>query len=159
MSVIYVSKSGNTKVVAEAIASLFEVEALPLNLIEKKGRGTKEERDREKALFETALEKSRDVDLAFIGTPTYFQQAHSKVTRFTKRVEVANVALFCTYTNKVGETLTGLEEILADRGIGHVGSLGVGDLKSCDLVDAASSRHDEIVNRVTAFVDGYLSRC
>ncbi|NHJ38584.1 MAG: hypothetical protein FK731_01030, partial [Asgard group archaeon] len=115
--VIYHSKTNNTKSIAEIIAKQLKTEAIPINLLEKKGRGTKEEQEKEKELFNDALNKSKDFDLIIIGTPTSFQKAHSKIIRFVKAVECLKAALFCTYYNKVGTTLTDLEDILKERKI------------------------------------------
>ncbi|NHJ05574.1 MAG: hypothetical protein EAX90_12170 [Candidatus Heimdallarchaeota archaeon] len=128
--VAYLSKTGNTKSIAEAIARLLNAKLLPLNLIEKKGRGTLEEREKEVELFEKALEESKKVDLLIVGTPTGFQTAHSKVIRFIKRVEGPKIALFCTHYNKIGTTLTDLEIILRERKIDLIATCVFNNLKS-----------------------------
>ena len=81
--IVYFSKSGNTRGVADAMAQELDAPSHSVNLMEKKGRGTKEDRDREKELFNEALEASRGADLALIGTPTSFKQAKSQILSFT----------------------------------------------------------------------------
>jgi hypothetical protein len=115
--VVYYSKSGNTKALADAISKDLRVEALPVNLMEKKGQGTKEERQREKTLYAEALAAAGRADLVVVGTPTGFQKAKSMIVRFVRDVEASNVGLFCTYYDKVGTTLTDLEDILRGHGI------------------------------------------
>jgi flavodoxin len=126
--VVYYSKSGNTKSIAEAIADTLNAETFQLHLM-KKGRRTREEREEENRLFNLALEKSKTCDLLLIGTPTSFKKAHSKIIRFTKEAETNNIGLFCTHYNQIGTTLTDLERILRDRNIRIVGSLEIDNLK------------------------------
>lgn len=128
--VVYLLKTGNTKSIAEEIARQLKAKVLPLNLIEKKGRGTAEEREREKELFEKALEESKNFDLLVVGTPTGFQTAHSKVIRFIKSVECSKIALFCTHYNKIGITLTDLEIILKERKIDLIITCAFDNMKS-----------------------------
>ena len=115
--VVYYSKSGNTKALADAISKDLGAEALTVNLMEKKGQGTKEQRQREKILYAEALAAAQRADLVVVGTPTGFQKAKSMIVRFVRDVEASNVGLFCTYYDKVGTTLTDLEDILRDRDI------------------------------------------
>jgi hypothetical protein len=110
--VVYYSKTGNTKDVADLIAKGLECKVFPVNLMDKKNRGTKEERNTEKELYNNAIQKSVNCDLAVIGTPTGFQRAKSMIQRFVRDVQADAVALFCTYDNKIGTTLTDLEDAL-----------------------------------------------
>ena len=82
--VVYYSKTGNTKNVAELIAERLECKIFPINLMDKKGRGTKEERNTEKELFNNAIQESVSCDLAVIGTPTGFQKAKSMIQRYVR---------------------------------------------------------------------------
>jgi flavodoxin len=131
--VIYLSKSGNTKRIAEAMAKTLRTNSLPLNLFTKKGRGTKEERMREAELYDQALETCSHADLVIIGTPTHFQTAHSKVLRFVRDVRAKRVGLFCTYYNKIGTTLTALTEKLKKNKIKVIGTAKFSDLKQGQL--------------------------
>lgn len=128
--VVYLSKTGNTKSIAEEIARNLQTKAISLNLLEKKGRGTPEERAKELLLFDKALNESKKVDFLVVGTPTGFQAAHSKIMRFIKKVDCSKIALFCTYYNKIGLTLIELENILLERKITVFASCAFDNLKS-----------------------------
>ncbi len=151
--VVYYSKSGNTKAVAEHIAEELGCEALPVNLMEKKGQGTKEERDREKALYAAALSSASACRLVVVGTPTGFQKPKSMIRRFVRDVEAEAAALFCTYENKVGTTLTDLEEMLRERGIKVVGTLGLDGLKQGALEGLDDEARSVFLGRTSGFVE------
>lgn len=149
--VVYYSKSGNTKSIADVMAQNLHTEALPLNLIEKKSRETKEEREKEKEFFSYALEASTNADLVFIGTPTSFKKAHSKAIRFTKAVEAKKVGLFCTHYKKIGTTLINLEVLLKERGIPVVGSIEFGGLNSGQFKELDTSTREDHMKRAEEF--------
>jgi len=150
-TIVYFSKSGNTRGVAEAMAQELAEPSLSVNLMEKKGRGTKEEQDCEKELFNEALEASRGADLVLIGTPTSFQQAKSQILRFTRQVEAESVGLFCTHQNKLGTTLSDLEEILQGRGISLARSLAFENLKPGQLGELDEATREEYLARAKGF--------
>lgn len=149
--VVYYSKNGNTKSIADVMAQNLHTEALPLNLIEKKGRGTEEEREKEKKFFSYALEASTNADLVLIGTPTSFKKAHSKVIRFTKAVEAKNVGLFCTHYKQIGTTLTDLEVLLKERGIPVAGGIGFGGLNSGQFKELDASIREDYLRKAEEF--------
>ena len=150
--VVYYSKSGNTKAVAEIIADGLGCEALPVNLMEKKGRGTKEERDREKALYAAALRRGAGCRLVVVGTPTEFQKPKSMISRFVRDVEAESAALFCTFENKVGATLTDLEDALRERGVKVVGTLGLDGLKPWAFNELDDHARSILLERIGGFV-------
>ncbi len=78
--VVYYSKTGNTKKVAEAMAQSLQTEALPLNL-PKKGRRNKVELAREKALWAKCVNQVLDAELVFVGTPTESRRPHPAVVK------------------------------------------------------------------------------
>lgn len=156
--VVYRSKSGNTKAIAEAIAKKLKAKALPVNLLEKKGRGTKEEQQKEKEMFTAALEACKDPDLVIIGTPVSFQQAHSQITRFCKQVEAKNVGLYCTYINKMGTSLSDLKAILEERGISVIGTADFGNLNTGQFVKLDESTRNDCVKKAEEFVERCLKR-
>jgi flavodoxin len=151
--VVYYSKSGNTKAVAEWIAERLKCELYPVNLMEKKGRGTKKEREKEKELYKKALEKCVEHDLVIIGTPTGFQKAKSMISRFVKDVETRVVALFCTYDNKIGATLIDLENTLSYRGIEVIGSLDLGMLKPGHLTKLEEPKKFQYLEKINDFIE------
>ncbi len=153
--VVYYSKSGNTKAVAEHIAEELGCDALPVNLMEKKGQGTKEERDREKALYAAALSRASACRLVVVGTPTGFQKPKSMIRRFVRDAEAEEAALFCTYENKIGTTLTDLEETLNERGIKVVGTLGIDGLKQ----GAFEGLDDEARSVLLDGIRGFVGLC
>lgn len=156
--VIYRSKSGNTKGIAELIANKLGVKSLPVNLLEKKGRGTKEEQQIEREMFAQALDECKDADLVIIGTPVSFQEAHSQITRFCKQVEAKNVGLYCTYINKPGNTLQDLDTVLAERGIKVVVTVDFGNLNSGQFEKLDKSRRDDLTSRAGEFVEECLKK-
>lgn len=156
--VVYRSKSGNTKGIAEVIAKKLKAEVLPVNLPEKKGRGTKAEQQQEKEMFAAALEACKDADLVIIGTPVYFKKAHSQISRFCKEVEAKNVGLFCTYISKMETTLEELEAILKERGIRVVGTADFGNLNSGQFEKLDKTGHDEYIKKADVYVKGCLKR-
>jgi flavorubredoxin len=157
-TVVYFSKSGNTRGVAEVLADELTAPSFSVNLMEKKGRGTREEQAREKELFNEALEASRAADLVLIGTPTSFQQAKSQILRFTRQVEAHHVGLFCTHQNKLGTTLSDLEEILEERGIELACSLAFENLKPGQLGELDEATRVEYLERARGFARACRSR-
>ena len=160
--VVYYSKTGNTKAVAEHIAEGLGCEALPVNLMEKKSRGTKSEREREKALYASAVQRGAGCRLVVVGTPTGFRKPKSMIRRFVRDVEAEAVALFCTYENNVGETLTDLEDALRERGIGMVGTLGLDGLKPGAFNELDDQARNMLLERISGFVRHcreWLKRC
>ncbi len=151
--VVYYSKTGNTRAVAELIAKRLECSVFPVNLMEKKGRGTKEERDMEKELYDNAVQESVSCDLAVIGTPTGFQRAKSMIQRFVRDVQADTVALFCTYDNKIGTTLTDLENTLTERGIEVIQTMGLGMLKPGEFSKLEEPMRSDYLDRIDNFVE------
>jgi flavodoxin len=122
--VVYYSKTGNTKQIAEAIAQSLHVEALPLNLV-KKGRKTKDELAAEKAAWNQALSAANAAELVILGTPTEFRKPHPTVVKFMEEAEPAKMGVFCTYYGMLGATLIDMEAISRQQGTQLVGSLAV----------------------------------
>lgn len=151
--VVYYSKSRNTKNVAEQIASKLEAKALPINLITKKGKGTKAEQEKEQNFFDEALDACKEADLVVVGTPTNYGKACSMITRFTKELETKNVGLFCTCTKKAGTTISGLEKIIKDKGIDILESLTIVGLKKGQF----DNLDDSSKNKYFQQIDEYLS--
>jgi flavodoxin len=151
--VVYYSKTGNTKAVAELIAVGLECEAYPINLMEKRGAGTKNERDVEKKLYDDALQRSVNCSLAVIGTPTGFQMAKSMIKRYVGDVKAQRVALFCTYDNKVGATLMELEDMLRERGVEVVCTLSLGKLKPGGFSGLEETVRSEYLGRIYEFIE------
>jgi flavodoxin len=149
--VIYYSKTSNTKSISEIIAKTSKAKLLPINLLEKKGRGTEEERQKEAELFKQALKESQVADLVFIGTSTSFKQAQSKIKRFAKNVETKAAALFCTFTKDVGITLTELEEILTEKKIRVVGMQEFGGLKTGQFTELTSEEREKYQRKAEEF--------
>ncbi|MHA2358623.1 MAG: flavodoxin family protein [Candidatus Heimdallarchaeaceae archaeon] len=155
--VVYHSKTSNTKCIAEVIAKKLNTKAIPLNLLEKKGRGTKEDQEKEKKMFEDALRRSRGFDLVVVGTPTGFQKAHSKVIRFIKRVECSQVATFCTFYNKIGTTLSDLDDILKERKIKLIASCAFDNLKTGQFLELTNDERMYYQDKIDEFVSNCIS--
>ncbi len=122
--VVYHSKTGNTRRIAEAIADVLGAEALPLSLM-KTGRRTKAERDADRELFEAAMRRAQDAPLVVIGTPTEFRKPHPRALAFVEAVQAKRVAVFCTYYGMLGATLIDMEATLRQRRILLAGILQV----------------------------------
>ncbi len=156
--VVYYSKTGNTKSIAEIIAKMSNAKLLPINLLEKKGRGSEEERQKEAELFKQALNESENADLLFIGTSTSFKQAQSKIRRFTKSVKAKKACLFCTFTKDVGITLTELEEILNENNITVIGSQEFGGLKTGQYKELEDEEREVYIEKAEKFVEQCLEK-
>ena len=114
--VVYFSKSGNTKTIAETISCEIGATLISINII-KKGRKTKEERKLEKQYFNQALTECRQADFVFIGTPTEFRKPHPKIMELIDSLETKRVAIFCTYYGMLGATFYDLEARLLQKNI------------------------------------------
>ncbi|MBK5113932.1 MAG: flavodoxin family protein [Candidatus Heimdallarchaeota archaeon] len=156
--VVYYSKTGNTKSIAEIIAEKSKAKIIPINLFEKKGRGTEEERLKEAELFQLALDESENADLLFIGTSTSFKQAQSKIRRFTKSVNAKNIGLFCTFTKDVGITLTELEEILSENNITIIGMQEFGGLKTGQFKELVDEERKKYIKKAEKFAKQCLEK-
>ncbi len=122
--VVYYSKTGNTKKIAEAVAQSLRTEALPLNL-PKKGRRSKAELAKEKALWARCINEAQDAEIAFIGTPTEFRRPHPVVVEFIKEATLKRSAAFCTYYGMLGATLIDMEALLRQNRKQFMGGLAL----------------------------------
>ena len=156
--VVYYSKTGNTKRIAEIIAEKGKAKIIPINLLEKKGRGTEEERLKEAEFFQLALKESENADLLIIGTSTSFKQAQSKIRRFTKSVKTKNASLFCTFTNDVGITLTELEEILRENDITVIGTQEFGGLKTGQFKELKEEERKKYIEKAEKFAEQCIEK-
>jgi len=156
--VVYYSKTGNTKSIAKIIAKKSNAKLLPINLLEKKGRGTVEERMKEAELFQLALNISENVDLVIIGTSTSFKQAQSKIRRFTKSVKANKASLFCTFTKDVGTTLTELEKILSENNITVIGTQEFGGLKTGQFKELKEEERNKYIEKAEKFAAHCLEK-
>ena len=156
--VVYYSKTGNTRSIAEIIAEKSKAKILPINLLEKKGRGTEEERLKEAELFQLALNTSENADLVFIGTSTSFKQPQSKIRRFTKAVKAKKASLFCTFTKDVGTTLTELVEILRENKITIIGMEEFGGLKTGQFKELKEEERKKYIEEAEKFTAQCLEK-
>ncbi|MCK5184184.1 MAG: flavodoxin family protein [Candidatus Heimdallarchaeota archaeon] len=156
--VVYYSKTGNTQSIAGIIADKSKAKILPINLLEKKGRGTEEERLKEAELFQLALNTSENADLVFIGTSTSFKQPQSKIRRFTKSVKAKKASLFCTFRKDVGTTLTELEEILSENKIAVIGMQEFGGLKTGQLKELKEEERKKYIEKAEKFAEQCLEK-
>ena len=111
--VFYISRTGNTKRLAEAISNLLEAPIFDIS---------------------TAPEPSatQDFDLIAIGTPVMGLRPTPEVQSFVKRLPEAmgkKTILFCTYAMRKGGTLKTLEKELATKGYINVLSISKRGLK------------------------------
>lgn len=144
-AIVYYSRTGNTKRVAEAMAQAIQIEALPLNL-PKKGRKTKQELAIEKTLWARAISKAKEAEMVFIGTPTELRRPHPLVVKFVQKAGLKNAAVFCTYYGMLGATLIDMEVILRQHGTRFVGGLAL-----CVGTDRYRFRRDvsQYIDRIT----------
>jgi flavodoxin len=149
--VVYYSKTGNTKKIAEAMAQSLRTEALPLNL-PKKGRRSKDELAKEKALWVKGISEAQDAEIVFIGTPTEFRRPHPLVVEFMKQAALRRAAAFCTYYGMMGATLIDMEALLRQNRTQFIGGLAV-----CVGTDKYRFRQD-VNHYVDQVTDAHLSR-
>ena len=98
--VLYISRTGNTKRLAEAISELLEAPVFDVATIPD-------------------ASVANDSDLLAIGTPVMGLRPTPEVQSFVKRLPEAHgkkVILFCTYAIRKGGTLKVLEKELAQKG-------------------------------------------
>lgn len=122
--VIYYSKTGNTKTIADSIAKSIGCDSIAINLM-KYGRKSKQEIEDEKQIFRNAIEQCNNSDLVFIGTPTIFRKPHSQIMEFIGSVYTKKAAIFCTYYGMLGATFYDMEARLLQRGIVVVNKLNL----------------------------------
>ncbi len=111
--VLYVSRTGNTKRLAEAIAELVKAPLIDLSV------------KREPSIV-------NDYGLLIIGTPVMGLKPTPEVHAFVKRLPQGNgkkTILFCTYAIKQGGTLSVLEKELASKGYTNILSVSKRGLK------------------------------
>lgn len=123
-TILYYSKTGNTRKIAEVMAQALQVDALPLNFA-KKGRRTKDELAAEKVAWNRALSEAKAAELVILGTPTQFRKPHPSVVKFVQEAEPVRVAVFCTYYGMLGATLIDMEAISRQHGARFVGGLAL----------------------------------
>ncbi len=154
--VVYVSKSGNTKIIAEKIAEVAGCELLPLNLMEKQGKGTSGERAQEEARFMSAIKKCKDAELVFIGTPVIMKQPHSKIAKFVNTVDAKRMAFFITYENNMGFTLKELKDSAEIRAIRVLGAIEYGGLKTGTLDRMTDAEKADILKKAEKLANDCL---
>jgi flavodoxin len=113
--VLYISRTGNTKRLAEAISELLKAPVFDLA---------------------HAPEPSvvNDFDLLVIGTPVMGLRPTPEVHSFVKRLPECTgkkAILFCTFAIKQGGTLKALERELAQKGCATILSVSKRGLKPC----------------------------
>jgi flavodoxin len=124
ITVVYYSKTGNTKAIADNIARVLGCDSIAINLI-KQGRKTKQEIDQDKQLFENAIKKCNQSDLVFIGTPTEFRKPHSRIVDLINNLTTKKATIFCTYYGMLGATFYDLEALLLQKNISIINKLSV----------------------------------
>jgi flavodoxin len=116
ITVVYYSKTGNTKVIADTIAKALACDSIPINLM-KSGRKTKQEIEEEKQIFKNAVEQCNKSDFVFIGTPTEFRKPHPNIVHLINNLTIKRAAVFCTYYGMLGATFYDLEALLLQKDI------------------------------------------
>lgn len=154
--VVYVSKSGNTKFIAEKIAEVVGCKLIPLNLIEKQGKGTTGERAQEEAQFLSALKKCKDAELVFVGTPVIAKQPHSLIAKFVNTAEAKRMAFFITYQNTIGFTLKELKDTAEIRSIRFLGEIEYSGLKSGAINELGESDKQDMLKKAEKFAKDCL---
>jgi flavodoxin len=156
--VVYVSKSGNTKFIAEKIAEIAGCELFPLNLMEKIGKGTTGDRAQEEARYLSAINKCKNAELVFIGTPTIAKQAHNKISKFVNSVDAKRMALFVTYENDIGFTLNSLKDSAEIRSIQILDQLEFGGMKSDAISNLSESDRQKIIEKTETFTKNCINK-
>ena len=154
--VVYVSKSGNTKAIAEKIAEVAGCELLPLNLMEKQGKGSSGDRAQEEARFMSAIKKCKDADLVFVGTPVIAKQPHAKIGKFVNTVDAKRMAFFVTYENNMGFTLKELKNSAEIRSIRILGAIEYGGLKTGTISQMTEPDRADILKKAEKLAQNCL---
>jgi flavodoxin len=123
-TVAYYSKTGNTKIIADNIASALGCDSIGINLMIN-GRKTKKEIEEEKQVFKNVIEQCNQSDFVFIGTPTEFRKPHPKIVDLINKLTIKKVAIFCTYYGMMGATFYDLEALLLQKDISIINKLNV----------------------------------
>jgi flavodoxin len=123
-TVVYYSKTGNTKIIADSIAETIGCDSIAVNLM-KYGRKTKQDLEEERHIFKYAVGQCNQSDLVFIGTPTEFRKPHSKIVDLINSLIIKRAALFCTYYGMLGATIYDLEALLLQRDISIINRLNL----------------------------------
>jgi len=155
--VVYVSKSGNTKAIAEKIAEVAGCELIPLNLIEKQSKGSAGEKAQEEARYMSAIKKCKDAELVFVGTPVVMKQPHSKIAKFVNTVDAKRMAFFITYENNMGFTLKELRDSAEIRAIRVLGSIEYGGLKSGAIAQMTEGDKADILKKAEKLTSDCLN--
>ncbi|MHA1111176.1 MAG: flavodoxin family protein [Promethearchaeota archaeon] len=137
--VVYISKSGNTKFIAEKIADIADCKLLPLSKPDGKAVD-------EKHLI-SIIKKCKNAELVFVGTPVILKQPHSKIAKFVNTVDAKRMAFFVTYENDMGFTLKELKDSAEIRSIRVLGSIEYGGLKSEAVSQMSGSDKDDMVKK------------
>lgn len=151
--VVYVSKTGNTRELAAAMADQLHSLALPLNLFGKQGRGSKEDREQEKELFQQALAAANQADAVILGTPAGFHKAHSKVLRFARQFEANAAGIFCTHAQDLGSTLSDVEEIFRTRNLLQLGSQTFYPMKPGGFMELEPQVRRDFIHQAEIFAE------
>lgn len=137
--VVYISKSENTKIIAEKIADVAGCKLLPLS--KPDGKAVDE------AKLMAIIKKCKNAELVFVGTPVIMKQPHSFISKFVNTVDAKRMAFFVTYENDMGFTLKELKNSAEIRSIRVLGSIEFGDLKSEAIKQMSGSVRSEILKK------------
>jgi flavodoxin len=95
-TIVYYSKTGNTKLIANTISVTLGCNSCAINIM-KSGRKTRQENDDEKLMQLKAIEQCNQLDLVIIGTLVEFRKPRAKIIDYINQLQIKNAALLCTY--------------------------------------------------------------
>lgn len=150
--VVYYSRSGHTKKVAEAIADMISGDTEEIIDTKKRSgplgyvRSGRESMKEMLADIQEPVKDPSEYDLVIVGTPVWAMKMSTPVRAYLSKVKsrINNVAFFCTMGGKGDEsTLSGMEEFLDMEPVAKM-SFRSGDIKKGTYPEAVGKFIDMI---------------
>jgi flavodoxin len=142
--VVYYSKSGNTKFIAEKIAEITGFKLISFNKDDGKPI--------DDGQLMNIIKKCKNAELIYVGTPVILKQPHPKIRDFVNRVDAKRMAFFITYENDVGFTLKELMDSAEIRSIRVLGSIEYNISKSELISEMSEVDKANILKKTEKFI-------
>lgn len=148
--VVYYSRTGTTKKVAEEIARQLnaDIEEI-IDLKNRKGAigwviSGKDATLKKLTKIKELKKDPKDYDIVVIGTPVWALSIAPAVRMYLKKAKIKKVALFSTYGGSKGNVFAEMEKLLpGTKVLGHIG-ISASDIKNKDYI----KKIKEFVSRV-----------
>jgi len=156
--VVYASKSGNTKAIAERIAQVAGCELIPLNFLEKQGKNSSGNKEQEQTMYNKAIKQCKNAELVFVGTPVIAKQPHSRIRDFVNTVDAKRIAFFITYENNMGFALKEMKDSAEIRSIRVLGAIEYSNMKTGEIDSLKEPDKDQILKKTEKFTKDCLQK-